>query len=273
MTGPHLSNGDTPTHPLPSGLIHELRTPLNAIIGYSEMLIEQTQEQGQDGLLPDLLLPDLQRILNAGQQLHALINANFHPVRALESFADRSALREEAATPIETKAAETFSKSAPDGAPIARPTYGFLLVVDDIEANRDVLSRRLKSQGHAVATAENGRQALEILRAANLDLVLLDIMMPEMNGYEMLQRLKADETLRHIPVIMISSLSELDSAVRCIEMGAEDYLLKPFNPTLLKTRIGACPGKKQNPLLDYQLHDQASALFCPVKAREMTIGK
>jgi hypothetical protein len=189
VTGPHLSNGDTPTHPLPSGLIHELRTPLNAIIGYSEMLIEQTQEQGQDGLLPDL-----QRILNAGQQLHALINANFHPVRALESFADLSALREEAATPIETKAAETFSKSAPDGAPIARPTYGFLLVVDDIEANRDVLSRRLKSQGHAVATAENGRQALEILRAANFDLVLLDIMMPEMNGYEMLQRLKADET-------------------------------------------------------------------------------
>ena len=90
MTGPHLSNGDTPTHPLPSGLIHELRTPLNAIIGYSEMLIEQTQEQGQDGLLPDL-----QRILNAGQQLHALINANFYPVRALESFADLSALREE----------------------------------------------------------------------------------------------------------------------------------------------------------------------------------
>jgi hypothetical protein len=189
VTGPHLSNGDTPTHPLPSGLIHELRTPLNAIIGYSEMLIEQTQEQGQDGLLPDL-----QRILNAGQQLHALINANFHPVRALESFADLSALREEAATPIETKAAETFSKSAPDGAPIARPTYGFLLVVDDIEANRDVLSRRLKSQGHAVATAKNGRQALEILRAANFDVVLLDIMMPEMNGYEMLQRLKADET-------------------------------------------------------------------------------
>jgi CheY-like chemotaxis protein len=120
-----------------------------------------------------------------------------------------------------------------------------LLVVDDIEANRDVLSRRLKSQGHAVATAKNGRQALEILRAANFDVVLLDIMMPEMNGYEMLQRLKADETLRHIPVIMMSSLSELDSAVRCIEMGAEDYLLKPFNPTLLKTRIGACLGKKQ----------------------------
>jgi signal transduction histidine kinase len=125
VTGPHLSNGDTPIHPLPSGLIHDLRTPLNAIVGYSEMLIEQTQEQGQDGLLPDL-----QKILIAGQQLHALINANFHPVRELDSFADLSALREEAATPIETKAAETFSKSAPDGAPIARPTYGFLLVVD-----------------------------------------------------------------------------------------------------------------------------------------------
>ena len=117
--------------------------------------------------------------------------------------------------------------------------------MDDIEANRDVLSRRLERQGYVVATAENGRQALEMLRAGTFDLVLLDIMMPEMDGYEVLQRLKADEALRHIPVIMISALSELDSAVRCIEMGAEDYLPKPFNPTLLKARIGACLEKKR----------------------------
>jgi two-component system sensor histidine kinase ChiS len=239
VTGPHLSNGDTPTHPLPSDLIHELRTPLNAIIGYSELLIEQTQEQGQDGFVPDL-----QKILAAGQQLLALVNTKFHPVRPSDSIAGLSASRKEATTLIEQKTAETLSEFAPTGEQVPRPTYGFLLVVDDIEANRDVLSRRLKSQGHAVATAENGRQALDMLRANNFDLVLLDIMMPEMNGYEMLQRLKADEALRHIPVIMISALSELDSAVRCIEMGAEDYLLKPFNPTLLKARIGACLGKK-----------------------------
>ena len=122
---------------------------------------------------------------------------------------------------------------------------GFVLVVDDIEENRDVLSRRLKRQGYAVATTENGREALEKLRSGTFDLVLLDIMMPEMDGYEVLQRLKADEALRHIPVIMISALSELDSVVRCIGMGAEDYLPKPFNPTLLKARIGACLEKKR----------------------------
>ena len=122
---------------------------------------------------------------------------------------------------------------------------GYLLVVDDLETNRDVLSRRLERQGYEVASAGSGRQALERLRTETFDLVLLDIMMAEMDGYEVLQRLKADAALRHIPVIMISALSEMDSVVRCIEMGAEDYLPKPFNPTLLKARIGACLEKKR----------------------------
>jgi DNA-binding response OmpR family regulator len=104
-----------------------------------------------------------------------------------------------------------------------------------------------------VTTAENGRQALEMLRANKFDLVLLDIMMPEMDGYEVLHRLKADEALHHIPVIMISALSELDAAVRCIEMGAEDYLPKPFNPTLLKARIGACLVKKRAKQIEREL--------------------
>ena len=143
-----------------------------------------------------------------------------------------------------------------------------MLVVDDIEANRDVLSRRLERQGYAVATAENGRQALERLRVDTFDLVLLDIMMPEMDGYEVLQRLKADEALRHIPVIMISALSELDSVVRCIEMGAEDYLPKPFEPTLLKARIGACLEKKR-------ARDRETHLFEQLRARnsEMAIWR
>jgi len=119
-----------------------------------------------------------------------------------------------------------------------------ILVVDDNDRNRDMLSRRLKKQGYDVAVAENGREALEAVRTRPFDMVLLDIMMPEMDGYEVLQQLKADETLRHIPVIMISALDEVDSVVRCIEMGAEDYLPKPFNPTLLKARIGACLEKK-----------------------------
>ena len=134
---------------------------------------------------------------------------------------------------------EAFSTSAAIGELASGAVKGFLLIVDDLEANRDVLSRRLRRQGYSVATAENGRMALEKMRAERFDLVLLDIMMPEMDGYEVLQRLKADEALRDVPVVMISALSELDSAVRCIEMGAEDYLLKPFNPTLLKARLDA----------------------------------
>ncbi|HIK56571.1 MAG TPA: response regulator [Synechococcales cyanobacterium M55_K2018_004] len=122
---------------------------------------------------------------------------------------------------------------------------GCLLVVDDNEMNRDLLSRRLQRQGHTIVMAEHGKAALEKLRSHAFDLVLLDIMMPEMNGYQVLEILKADPDLRHIPVIMISALDDIDSVVRCIELGAEDYLFKPFNPTLLKARIGACLEKKR----------------------------
>ena len=128
-----------------------------------------------------------------------------------------------------------------------------LLIVDDIEDNRYALTRRLTREGYPnLTTAENGRQALEILQAKSFDLVLLDIMMPDMNGYEVLARMKADETLRHIPVIMISALDEIESVIRCIELGAEDYLPKPFNPTLLRARVGACLERKR-------LHDQVVA--------------
>jgi signal transduction histidine kinase/DNA-binding response OmpR family regulator len=121
-----------------------------------------------------------------------------------------------------------------------------LLVVDDIDDNRFALTRRLARQGYLnVSTASDGRQALDMLNAEPFDLVLLDIMMPQMNGYEVLERMKADERLRHIPVIMISAVDEIDSVIRCIELGAEDYLPKPFNPTLLKARVGACLERKR----------------------------
>ena len=121
-----------------------------------------------------------------------------------------------------------------------------LLVVDDNEDNRYTLVRRLKRQGYDhVATAEHGRKALDLLAARPFDLVLLDIMMPEMNGYEVLETMKADSKVRHIPVIMISAVDEIDSVVRCIELGAEDYLAKPFNPTLLRARVGASLERKQ----------------------------
>jgi sigma-B regulation protein RsbU (phosphoserine phosphatase) len=241
VTEPKHPISEAARHALPLGLIHDLRTPFNQIIGYSEMLMEQAQERGQDDFVVDL-----QKIHTAGKQLLALINDNFHPIRAPHTPAAIAAPRDERTTPIEQEpAAEAFSEYPVAGELASGAAQGFVLVVDDIAANRDVLSRRLERQGYAVATAGNGRQALGRLRADTFDLVLLDIMMPEMDGYEVLQCLKAEEALRHIPVIMISALSELKSVVRCIEMGAEDYLPKPFNPTLLKARIGACLEKKR----------------------------
>jgi adenylate cyclase len=128
-------------------------------------------------------------------------------------------------------------------------TRGTILVVDDNEENRDMLARRLRRQDYAVRTATGGRAALETLTATPVDLVLLDVMMPDLDGYAVLQRIKADPGLRDIPVLMISALDELDSVVRCIQLGAEDYLAKPFEPVLLQARVGACLEKKR-------LHDQ-----------------
>ena len=121
-----------------------------------------------------------------------------------------------------------------------------LLVVDDNEDNRYTLTRRLSREGYQnVTTANNGREALECLSGQAFDLVLLDVMMPEMNGYEVLEHMKASVALRDIPVIMISALDEINSVIRCIELGAEDYLNKPFNPVLLRARVGALLEKKR----------------------------
>jgi adenylate cyclase len=121
-----------------------------------------------------------------------------------------------------------------------------ILVVDDDESNRYTISQRLRRENFTdITEAVNGRAALTILRERAFDLVLLDIMMPEMDGYEVLSHIKSDMTLRDIPVIMISALDAIDSVVRCIELGAEDYLPKPFNPTLLKARIGASLEKRR----------------------------
>lgn len=120
-----------------------------------------------------------------------------------------------------------------------------VLIVDDNEVNRDLLAKRLQRQGYGVTVVSNGFEALEMMASMSLDLVLLDIMMPQMNGYQVLETLKADPALRHIPVVMISAVNDIDSIVRCIELGAEDYLSKPFNPVLLKARINACLEKKR----------------------------
>ncbi len=126
-----------------------------------------------------------------------------------------------------------------------------LLVVDDNEMNRDMLVRRLKPLGYQVDTACDGGQALDMLQNGTYDLVLLDIMMPVMDGFEVLQQMKLQPRLKSVPVIMITALDDTSSAARCIDMGAEDYLTKPFDPTLLKARISSCLERKR-------LHDQES---------------
>jgi two-component system, cell cycle response regulator len=120
-----------------------------------------------------------------------------------------------------------------------------LLVVDDNGMNRIMLSRYITKLGYQARLCENGRQALEKLQAGPCDLVLLDVEMPEMDGYQVLEQLKADPRLRDLPVIMISAVEELESVVRCIELGAQDYLPKPFNPVLLRARLSACLERKR----------------------------
>ena len=137
-----------------------------------------------------------------------------------------------------------------------------LLVVDDNKVNRLLLIRALELQGHRAAGAENGRLALEMLEREPFDLVLLDIAMPEMDGFQVLERLLANSRLRDLPVIVTSAVEGLDSVVRCIELGAEDYLAKPVNPVLLKARIGAGLAKKR-------LRDQQKELVRRFATREV----
>ena len=115
-----------------------------------------------------------------------------------------------------------------------------ILVVDDNEMNRDILTRRLERQGYHVTTAVDGRQALDVLSDKEFNLVLLDIMLPVINGYQVLEQMKADQSSRHIPVIITTALDEASEKAKCLKLGADDYLTKPFNTATLRTRISDC---------------------------------
>ena len=210
-----------------SQLLHDMRNPLNQIIGYAEMLAE-----GTEGERRDRFVPDLENIRSAGHRMLALIEDNF------TSFDDKAFV----AAADDDDEAVSDPTSAQEQAPVVP---GVLLIVDDDAINRDVLTRRLTRQGHLVQSASNGHDALRLMQETAFDLILLDVMMPGMDGYEVLRHIRADDPLHHVPVIMISVVSEMQSVVRCIEAGAEDYLAKPFNPTLLKARIGASLEKKR----------------------------
>jgi class 3 adenylate cyclase len=141
-----------------------------------------------------------------------------------------------------------------------------LLVVDDNKVNRLLLSRSVEMLGHRAVLAENGRVALEMLRRETFDLLLLDIEMPEMDGFQVLEHMLADRQLRDLPVIVTSSLEGLENVVRCIELGAEDYLSKPINSVLLKARIGASLEKKR---LRDQLRDMVRRFATSEVAQDM----
>ncbi len=143
---------------------------------------------------------------------------------------------------------------------------GNVLIVDDDEVNRALLNDLIVALGHNPVLAENGMEALASMEKHPPDLVLLDIIMPGMDGYEVLDRLKSDDDLHNIPVIMISALDEMKSVVRCIEKGADDYLVKPFNPTLLRARIGAALEKKH-------LHDREQRLHAELKENYEALQK
>jgi putative two-component system response regulator len=137
---------------------------------------------------------------------------------------------------------------------------GCILAVDDNRMNRMILVHHLEREGHSVVLAENGEEALEKLRGQPFDLVLLDVMMPEMDGYQVLEQMKQEKLLWNLPVIVISSLTELESMVKCIKMGAEDFLPKPFDPILLKARIDACLEKKRLRDKEKMYHQQIAQI-------------
>jgi CheY-like chemotaxis protein len=263
-------------------LRHELRTPLNLIIGYCEMLLEDATEPGQRGALEqtlaagrevlerinatvppargeiseadfaalrDALREPQGRIVAATTALLAAggdIDPQFErDVRRIRSSAERLLTVELPSGRSASHLAITIEH--PTAGPLAGPPVqpAHILVVDDQEDNRAVLERRLRRQGHTVESASGGISALGMLAKERFDLVLLDVLMPDLDGLAVLERMKADQNTRDIPVIMISALDDVASVVRCIERGAEDHLPKPFDPVLLRARISACLEKKR----------------------------
>lgn len=219
---------------------HGLRTPITTVDGYCDMLIEEAQQR--DDL--DELIADLEKIRRAARRMLALIGEIVEMARV--EAGDRT-VDSEFTTDARTSSEflEVIANIQASSEMVSVASGGTLLVVDDNETNRQMLARRLVRRGYQVDAAEDGPQAIQMLRSQRFDLVLLDIVMPGMDGLQVLKLMKADEELCHVPVIMLSSLDEVDGVVACIETGADDYLTKPFDPVLLQARIGACLEKKR----------------------------
>lgn len=223
-------------------LRHDLYNPINQIIGFSELIEEDfTEEQ-------TFSLEDLHKIRAAAEMLSSLVKTRVKPSSNLSLSERPLSSIETGEKPLPAKAfkddlshsltdieAQNINKDMP---------FGKVLAVDDDGFNLDILAKFLHKQGHVVTTAEDGLEALDILSKTSFDLILLDVMMPNLDGFETLKRIKEQENLLSTPVIMISALDELSSVIKCIECGAEDYLPKPYNSTLLRARVGACLERK-----------------------------
>ena len=215
----------------------EASGPLDSVAAAVDVLKDAAARAGAESTCQDL-----DRIALAVATLRRMIaSGDDWPKRSTVTMADAPRRTAPAAGRPEEPAprrSEQPTAGQPDEA-------GVILVVDDNAANRELLRRHLIREGYEVLLAASGREALELIRRQRVDLMLLDVLMPEIDGYEVLQQLKAEPALLNIPVLMISALDELESVVRCIKLGAEDYLSKPFDPILLRARIGACLEKKR----------------------------
>jgi MinD-like ATPase involved in chromosome partitioning or flagellar assembly/CheY-like chemotaxis protein len=224
-----------------STLRMELIAPLSSIVGYCEMLLEEA---------PAETISDLDKINTAARQMLSLVNDIVHlaqqqlqTLTAPES-APQLAIEHSATANLMRNATNTLASLAQgSSAPTIRG--GTILAIDDNPTNCDLLARQLKRQGYLVTTATNASQALRLLKAIPFDLILIDVIMPGIDGLELLRQLKQDDNFKHIPAIAISALDTIEGAVRCIELGAEDYLQKPFDPILLQARIATSLEKKR----------------------------
>ena len=223
-------------------LRHDLYNPINQIIGFSELIEEDFVDD------QTFSLEDLHKIRSAAEMLSSLVKTRVKPCSDLalsEQPVSGAAIGDK---PLPAKNfTDDLSQSVNDLDSqnfIKNMPVGKVLAVDDDGFNLDILAKFLHKQGHVVTTAEDGLEALEILSKSSFDLILLDVMMPKLDGFETLKRIKEQEDLLSTPVIMISALDELSSVIKCIECGADDYLPKPYNSTLLRARVGACLERK-----------------------------
>ena len=210
-----------------------IRTPLNTIVGYSELLREDTEN-----IDIDTFNEDLDKIIISGQAISNEITQiiSFDPTSSDIKQKDQSS------DDIKSVLA---SIQPLDKGEKKKVTKGSILVVDDNKNNTTLLKKRLEKLGNTVKVANDGMEAIKITEKSQLDLILLDIIMPNMNGYDVLGFLKKDKRYHEIPVIMLSSMDDLTSIYRCIELGADDYVTKPFDKLVLEARISACIEKKQ----------------------------